>query len=35
MRGHGPVGVIEVESTGSLGASLTRFLTKAGIGSSK
>ncbi|MDX8056715.1 transposase, partial [Lentzea sp. BCCO 10_0798] len=31
MRGHGRVGVIGVESTGSFGATLTRFLTKAGI----
>ncbi|MFS8105139.1 transposase [Lentzea alba] len=32
MCGHGPVAVIGVENTGSFGATLTRFLTKAGIG---
>jgi transposase len=31
MDGHGQVAVIGVESTGSFGATLTRFLTKAGI----
>lgn len=31
MRGHGPVDAVGVESTGSFGATLTRFLTKAGI----
>ena len=30
MREHGPVRAIEVESTGSFGATLTRALTKAG-----
>ncbi|RAS58954.1 transposase [Lentzea atacamensis] len=31
MHGHGPIDAIGVESTGSFGATLTRFLTKAGI----
>jgi transposase len=30
MRGHGQIGAIGVESTGSFGATLTRALTKAG-----
>lgn len=32
MRQHGHVAVIGVESTGSFGATLTRFLTNAGVG---
>jgi transposase len=31
MQGHGEVRAIGVESTGSFGATLTRFLTKAGV----
>lgn len=31
MRGHGEVGSVGVESTGSFGATLTRFLSRCGI----
>src|SRR5262249_42813824 len=31
MRGHGELQSIGIESTGSFGATLTRFLTKAGV----
>ncbi|HEX6760763.1 MAG TPA: hypothetical protein VF086_20480 [Propionibacteriaceae bacterium] len=30
IRGHGPIGAIGIESTGSFGAILTTALTKAG-----